>query len=259
MASFGIKNRVLESSAGGRKVALIPGGTRGIGRALTLRLVDDGWAVAVCYKQGDSAANALRKDLKALGAHSRVTRVDVSNPAAAEKLVRDTEKRFGRIDALINCVGTYRRAPLLEETPENWLFMFDSNLHSVFYLCQAVSHGIIRRGWGRIINFGLVNAEQQIAQPYITAHYIAKAGVIVLTRSLAKLLAPHGVTANVISPGFIDSGGVPPEELALSFKSIPAGYMGSPDDVVSVVCWLLSEEARYVNGANIQISGAWGV
>ena len=247
------------SEPGTQKTALIPGGVRGIGRALALRLSAEGWAVAVCYKKSGSAANTLRNELKAINAPFWITRADMADPAAADKLVRGTEKRFGRIDALINCIGAYRRAPLLEETAEDWRSMFDINLHPVFYLCRAVAPGFIRRGWGRIVNFGMVNAEQQTAQPYVTAHYIAKAGVIVLTRSLAKMLAPHGVTANVISPGFVDSGGVPPEELALSFKSIPAGYMGSPDDVVSAVRWLLSEEARYVNGANIQISGAWGV
>ena len=254
-----MKTRIPESAAGERKTALIPGGVRGIGRVLALRLASEGWAVAVCYRQSGRAAGALRKELKAMDTSVWVTRADVSDPGAAEKLVRDTEKRFGRIDALINCIGAYRRAPLLEETTENWRSMFDGNLHPVFYLCRAAAPGFMRRGCGRIVNFGMVNAEQQTAQPYITAHYIAKAGVTVLTRSLAKMLAPHGVTANVISPGFIDSGGVPQEELALSFKNIPAGYMGSPDDVASAVCWLLSEEARYVNGANIQISGAWGI
>ena len=230
-----MKTQIPKSAEGERKTALIPGGARGIGRALALRLAADGWSVAVCYKQSGKSADDLRKSLKALGASAWITRADVSNPAAAEKLVRDTEKRFGRIDALINCIGTYRRAPLLEESAEDWLSMFDGNLHPVFYLCRAASIGFIRRGCGRIINFGMVNAEQQTAQPYVTAHYIAKAGVIVLTRSLAKVLAPHGITANVISPGFIDSGGIPPEELAQSFKNIPAGYMGSPDDVVSAV------------------------
>ena len=248
-----------KSAVNERKTALITGGVRGIGRALALRLASEDWAVAACYKQSREMAGILRKELKAMNAAAWVTQTDLSDTAAAEKLVRDTEKRFGRIDALINCVGAYHRVPLLEETVEDWRYMFDANLHSVFYLCRAASPGFIRRGCGRIINFGMVNAEQQTAQTHVTAHYIAKAGVIVLTRSLAKLLAPHNVTANVISPGFIDSGGVPPEELALSFKSIPAGYIGRPDDVISVVHWLLSDEASYVNGANIQISGAWGI
>ena len=242
-----------------RKTALITGGVRGIGRALALRLASEDWAIAACYKQSVRDARALRKELKIQGASAWITQADVSDPSTAEKLVLDTEKRFGRIDALINCVGAYHRGHLLEETAEDWRSMFDNNLHPVFYLCRAASAGFMRRGWGRIVNFGMVNAVQQIAQTHVTAHYIAKAGVVMLTRSLAKALAPHGVTANAISPGFIDSGGVPLEELALSYKNIPAGYIGSPNDVVSVVHWLLSDEARYVNGANIQISGAWGI
>jgi 3-oxoacyl-[acyl-carrier protein] reductase len=147
----------------------------------------------------------------------------------------------------------------MEESIEGWHAMFDSNLHPVFYLCRAVATGMIRRSWGRIINFSMVNADQNAGQPFVTAHYIAKIGVAVLTRSLAKILAPHGITANSISPGFIETGSVPQEELMQSFKSIPAGYLGSPDDVVAAVRYLLSHEARYVNGANIQISGGWGV
>jgi 3-oxoacyl-[acyl-carrier protein] reductase len=112
---------------------------------------------------------------------------------------------------------------------------------------------------GRIINFSMANADQMVAQPDVTAHYIAKAGVLILTRTLAKLLAPHGITVNAISPGFIDSGSAPPEELAGIVKRIPAGYIGEVKDTVATVRYLLSDEARYVNGANIQVSGGWGI
>jgi len=113
--------------------------------------------------------------------------------------------------------------------------------------------------WGRIICFSMANAEQVIAQPQLTAHYITKVGLLVLTRSLARLVAPHGITVNTISPGFIDSGSAPKEELESAAKRIPAGYVGSVEDAASAVRFLLSDEARYVNGANIQLSGAWGV
>jgi 3-oxoacyl-[acyl-carrier protein] reductase len=98
-----------------------------------------------------------------------------------------------------------------------------------------------------------------VAQPMVTAHYIAKSGLLILTRTLAKLLGPDGVTVNAISPGFIDSGSAPAEELERMTKSIPAGYVGSVDDAVAAVRYLLSDEARYVNGANLQLSGGWGV
>ena len=137
--------------------------------------------------------------------------------------------------------------------------MFDGNLHPIFYLAQAVAPGMKTRKSGRIINFSMANADQMIAQPDVTAHYIAKAGVLILTRTLAKLLAPHGVTVNAISPGFIDSGSAPADELAAMTKRIPAGYIGTVGDTIAAVRYLLSDEGRYVNGANIQISGAWGI
>jgi 3-oxoacyl-[acyl-carrier protein] reductase len=197
--------------------------------------------------------------LRNMGATALLVRTDVSLPEEAEALVRQVEDEYGRIDALINCIGSYHRVHLMQESIEGWHSMFNNNLHPVFYLTRAVAPGMIQRKRGRIINFSMVNADQHVGQPYITAHYIAKIGVIVLTRSLAKILAPHGITANSISPGFIETGSVPQEELSRSFQSIPAGYLGTPDDTAGAVLYLLSDEARYVNGTNIHLSGAWGV
>jgi 3-oxoacyl-[acyl-carrier protein] reductase len=113
--------------------------------------------------------------------------------------------------------------------------------------------------WGRIVAFSMANADQMVAQPEVTAHYIAKAGLLVLTRTLAKTLAPHGITVNAISPGFINSGSAPEAELAAMLKRIPAGHVGEVDDAVAAVRFLLSDDARYVNGTNIHVSGGWGI
>jgi 3-oxoacyl-[acyl-carrier protein] reductase len=137
--------------------------------------------------------------------------------------------------------------------------MFNNNLHPVFYLSQAVAPGMTERRWGRIVTFSMANADQLVAQPQLTGHYIAKVGILVLTRTLARILAPHGITVNAISPGFIDSGSAPEQEMEAMAKRIPAGYVGSVGDAVSVVRFLLSDEARYINGANIHLSGAWGI
>jgi 3-oxoacyl-[acyl-carrier protein] reductase len=241
------------------RVALISGGARGIGRAVALDLAARGWSVAICYRTSAEEASAVVDAVKARGAGGLALQCDVSDPKAAVEWVEHVNKEWGRVDALINGAGPYHRVSLLEETNEGWHSMFDNNLHPVFYLTKAVIPIMKERKWGRIICFSMANAEQLIAQPQLTAHYITKVGLLVLARSLARLAAPHGITVNAISPGFIDSGSAPKEELEAAAKRIPAGYVGSVEDAVATVRFLLSDEARYINGANIQLSGAWGI
>jgi len=243
----------------GQRIALITGGAKGIGRAIALDLAREGWDVALCFRTSQAAAEETAAAIEREGRRALAVRCDVSDPVAAADLVARVERDWGRIDALINGAGPYHRINLLEESIDGWRSMFDHNLHPIFYLGRAVASGMRQRGWGRIISFSMANADQQIAQPELTAHYIAKVGVLVLTRSLAKLLAPHGITVNAISPGFIRSGSAPDAELAAMAKRIPAGYIGETADAVAVARFLLSDAARYVNGANIHLSGAWGM
>jgi 3-oxoacyl-[acyl-carrier protein] reductase len=186
-------------------------------------------------------------------------RCDVSIPDQAATFAKKVEVEFGSVDALINGAGPYHRVNILEETPRGWQDMLANNLDSVFYMTRAIAPGMKARKWGRIISFSMANADQMIAQPDLTPHYIAKAGVLILTRTLAKTLASYGITVNAISPGFINSGSAPESELAGMVKKIPAGYIGEVKDVVGAVRFLLSDEARYVNGTNIHLSGGWGI
>ena len=241
------------------QVALITGGAKGIGRGIALDLASRQWKVAFCYRTSEAEAKTTAQDITARGGQALALRCDVSDPVAAKNTVTQVETEWGRIDALINGAGPYHRVNLFDETVEGWNEMFEGNLHPIFYLAQAVAPGMKARKAGRIISFSMANADQMEAQPDVTAHYIAKAGVLILTRTLAKLLAPYGITVNAISPGFIDSGSAPPQELAAMTKRIPAGYLGTVADTVAAVRYLLSEEARYENGTNIQISGAWGI
>lgn len=241
------------------KVALITGGAKGIGRGVAFDLAERGWSVAICYRKSAKEAAEVVDAVQKKGSKGIALECDVSEPKQAHELIKRVERELGRIDALINCAGPYHRVGLLEESIEGWHSMFDNNLHPVFYLSRAVAPGMTERKWGRIVCFSMANADQLIAQPQLTAHYIAKVGLLVLTRSLARVLAPHGITVNAISPGFIESGSAPPDELAAMAKRIPAGYVGGLQDAVGVVRFLLSEEARYVNGANIHLSGAWGI
>lgn len=241
------------------RVALITGGAKGIGRAVALDLASQGWAVAICYRTSAKEAAEVIEAVRQKGSKGIAVECDVSKSAAAVSLVERVRQEYGRIDALINGAGPYHRVSLLKETNDGWHSMFNNNLHPVFYLTQAVIPVMKAQQWGRIVNFSMANAEQLIAQPQLTAHYITKVGLLALSRSFAKLIAPDGITMNCVSPGFIDSGSAPPDELDKMVKFIPAGYVGSVDDAVGAVRYLLSDEARYVNGANIQLSGAWGI
>lgn len=242
-----------------RRVALIPGGARGIGRALGQALAAREWDVALCYRTSEDDANVAITAIETAGGSALALCEDVSSPEACAELLDEVLGWRGRVDALIHCAGPFHRVDILNETPEGWRTMFANNLDSLFYLARLVAPGMIDRRWGRIIGFAMANADRPMAQTQITAHYLAKIAVLGLVRSLAKALAPHQITANSISPGFIDSGSVDLAELGQMAKTIPAGRIGTVDDVVGAVLYLLSDEARYVNGANINVSGAWGI
>jgi 3-oxoacyl-[acyl-carrier protein] reductase len=241
------------------RVALVAGGARGIGREIALALAARGWSVAIGYRDSAEAAAHTRNAVEAQGGAAITLQADVSRSAECEMLVADATAWRGRIDALIHAAGPYHRAEILHETPEGWRAMFASNLDSLFYLSRLVAPGMIERQWGRIIAFSIANADRLQAQPKLTAYYLAKVGVLGLVRSLAKELARDHVTVNAISPGFIDTGSMSPDEHAARMREIPAGYLGTTADAAHAALYLVSDEAAYVTGSNLHVSGGWGI
>jgi 3-oxoacyl-[acyl-carrier protein] reductase len=241
------------------RVALIAGGAEGIGREIAVELAARGWSIALCHRDSRDAAAEAEAAIVARGAAALALAADVSQPEACETLVRDVVAWRGRIDALVHAAGPYHRADILAETPEGWRAMFSNNLDSLFYLSRLVAPGMIERRWGRILAFSIANADRLQAQPGLTAYYLAKVGVLGLVRTLAKRLAKDQITVNAISPGFIDTGSLSPDELAARTREIPAGHVGLPADAANAALYLLSDEAAYVTGSNLLVSGGWGL
>jgi 3-oxoacyl-[acyl-carrier protein] reductase len=242
-----------------RRVALIPGGARGIGRAIAQALAEREWDIAVCYRTSEEDAQVAINAVEACGSSALALCADVSQPDICTEMFDQVLAWRGHIDALVHCAGPFHRVDLLDETSAGWRAMFANNLDSLFFLSRLVTPSMMERRWGRILAFSMANADRIMAQTQITAHYLAKVSVLGLVRSLAKALAPYQITANAISPGFIDSGSADLAELSQMVKTIPAGNVGSVDDVVAAALFLLSEEASYVNGTNIHVSGGWGI
>ncbi len=242
-----------------QKTALISGGAKGIGREVGLRLGESGWAVALCYRKSRAEAETTVAAIEEKGGRALAVNADVSTPEVCTALVRQVLDWQGRIDALIHCAGPYHRVDVLEETPAGWREMFANNLDSFFYLARLVAPVMVKQQGGRIVAFSMANADRLVAQTQLTAHYLAKVGVLGLVRSLAKALAKHTITVNAVSPGFIDSGSLDAAELAGLVKIIPAGRIGSIGDAVHAVLYLLSDEAAYVTGTSLHVSGGWGI
>lgn len=240
------------------RVALITGGSRGIGRGIAMRLAQEGARIAISYRSNKSAAQQALRQLQANGADCVAVETDVTDAAKADQLVATVAARYGRIDILVNNVGGFRWGALAESSLEEWQSIFDSNLSSVLYVSRAALPHMRRGRWGRIINLGAVGAERAFGQAKISAYAAAKAAVVALSRSLALEEAKNGITVNVVNPSNIDE-----KELSLSEARrmrdarYPIGRPPTVEDVAAAVAFFASDEAEYVTGQVVNVSGGW--
>jgi 3-oxoacyl-[acyl-carrier protein] reductase len=240
------------------RVALITGGSRGIGRGIAIRLAQEGARIAISYRSNKTAAHQALRQLQASGADCVAVETDVTDAARAEQLVQTVADRYGRVDIVVNNVGGFRWGALAESSLEDWQSIFSSNLSSVVYVSRASLPHMRKGRWGRIVNLGAVGAERAFGQAKISAYAAAKAAVVALSRSLALEEAKNGITVNVVNPSSIDE-----KELTLSEARrmrdarFPIGRPPTVEDVAAAVAFFASDEAEYVTGQVINVSGGW--
>lgn len=241
------------------RTALVTGGNRGIGRAIALALAGEGVDVAIVGHSHAEDAAATAKALADVGVRSRYALADVSDAADVADLVSDTIDAFGRIDILVNCAGGFAvRQTLLETTEEQWDALVAVNLKSAFLCCKAVLPGMIERGWGRIVNISSGTGRMP-THLTSTAYAASKAGMLGLTRHLAREVAAHGVTVNATAPGTTPTdraaGLSTPQRRAAAAAATPMGRLAQPHEQAGAVVFLASEAASYITGATIDVNG----
>lgn len=242
------------------RVAIVTGSGRGIGRAIALKLAEVGATVVV--NDIGEAAQGVAEEIRAMNRQSLAILADVSSSPDVARLVETTKATYGKVDILVNNAGITRDQLLVRMSDEDWDRVLDVNLRSVFLCSRAVLRHMIKQRWGRIIS--ITSIVGMVGNPGQANYASAKAGIIGLTRTMAKEVASRGITANAVAPGFIDTEMTQrlEENRRLELMGhIPLGYLGAPRDVAEAVAFLASEEARYITGQVLNVdggmAGAW--
>ena len=234
------------------RIALVTGSSRGIGRAIALRLARAGAGVAINFRARVEEARAVESQIREMGQRSAAIQADVSDGEAARRLAESVEERLGPIDILINNAGIARPRSIDEVTEQDWDESMAVNLKSCFLLTQAVLPGMRRRRWGRIVNMSSVAAQiGGVVGPHYAA---AKAGVFGLTHFYASRLAKDGITVNSIAPALVDTDMVRANPNARP-DIIPMGRFGAPDEVAEAAVMLATN--GYITGQTINVNGGW--
>ena len=236
------------------KTALVTGGSRGIGAAIVRALTAKGWQVAFCYRSSHEAAQQLFDETGAIAIPC-----DVTDSGQVRAMVTEAVRRLSHIDLLVNNAGVAFQGLLTDMTDDDWHFVLDTSLSAAFYTCRAVIPGMVSRRAGRIINISSIWG--RMGASCEAAYSAAKAGLIGLSKALAKELGPSGITVNCLCPGVIQTDMLAcytPDDLAALIDETPLCRLGTPEDVAAAVCWLAGDEAGFITGQVIGVDGGFG-
>lgn len=239
------------------ETALITGSSRGIGAATAIVMARHGADVVVNCQQTIDLAEELAERIRAMGRRSLAIQADVTDREQVRRMVDTITAEWGRLDILVNNAGRvyYYRIETLE--PEEWYQAVDANLTSQVYCAQAVLPGMLEHSWGRIVNISSISAQRGSPSGDLT-YSASKAGILALTKTLARQYATKGITVNAVAPGIIDAGmtqNMTPERRAQAMAAVPMGRLGRAEEVGEVVAFLASDRASYVTGQMIAVNG----
>lgn len=238
------------------RIALVTGGSRGIGRSIALRLAKDGFFVVVNYLSNKSAALDVLASIESAGGKGKIAGFDVSDFNATQRAIDSIIEELGGLHILVNNAGITHDTLMLRMKEEDWTSVISVNLNGVFNCTKAVTRTMMKQRFGRVINITSVVGE--MGNSGQTNYAASKAGVIGFTKAAAREMAPRSVTVNAVSPGFIETDITLqlPEEIRKSYiEKIPLGRFGSPEDITGVVAFLTTEEASYITGEVIRVNG----
>lgn len=237
------------------RVAIITGSGRGIGRGIAKRLAEDGITIVVNYHKDARTAQQALDEVRAFAPRSIMIQADVATPEGAKHLIDETLKTFGRIDVLVNNAGPFLVKSLFDTEIDEWRRILDGNLSSAFYCTKFVLKTMREQKTGHIVNLGSLNAETTRGAPTTAAYNAAKTGLVVLSKSVARSEARYGIRCNLISPGFVDTESMSEADRRELPSLVPLGILGTPNDIAESVAFLISDKARYITGAVLNVHG----
>jgi 3-oxoacyl-[acyl-carrier protein] reductase len=236
-------------------IAIVTGSAKGIGSTIAERLAQDGYTIVVNYRSDANAAQETLARVQTYAPRALAIQADVSTPEGAKYLIDETLRAFGQIDVLVNNAGPFLIKSVFETEIDEWRYILDSNLSSVFYCTKFALPAMRERKRGNIVNLGSLNIETLRGAPTTAAYNAAKAGVIVLTKSVARSEARYGIRCNAVNPGFIETYATTDADRRELPPLVPLGTLGTPSDIAEMIAFLVSDKARYITGAVVNVHG----